>query len=1142
MKMRVARFALVLKRTLSIGNGHKAWFTLNMLALCLLLVCEGKLFGQVNTGSISGTITDASGAVVPGVKISIIAVATNQKKEVTTDGAGRYTSGPLRPGEYRIEAAQTGFKHLVTKNFVLQIQQSAVMDLSLEVGGAQEQVTVSEAPPLVQTADASQGSVIEQERVSSMPLNGRDYLQLALLSEGTLPPPGQGRNATGTNGNSNSRAGGFSAGGVRTTDNSYLIDGFDNNTDDTSFDLNQAEVIKPSVDAIQEFKVQTNSYPAQFGRSAGGVVNLTLKSGSNQIHGTAYDFVRNEKLDARNYFNRGTQPPYKRNDYGFSLGGPIVRNKAFFFFSWENLLLRESSTDVNTIPTSPMRQGDFSALTVPIYDPLTYNSATNTRQQFSYNGQLNVIPPGRFDAVAKQLIAYYPTPQNSNLSSNYTFIAPFDQNLGRINTKADYQLSQKDHLSVIFNREEVFQPPSFLILPAPAFGGDDREIYIICYGSGLTWTRVISPTLVTSTRMGWFGDRFWEGPGPEALALGNVALKIGLQVPPTGLPVTFPNFGISGYSSLGPSNFSPVWSQGQDRQIGNDTTWTKGAHTFQFGGEIEWLQTNNNNARNLEGTFNFTNRYTRNPSNASGGNAVADFLLGDVDNYAFSTVTKVEARASLWEGYFQDEWKVNRKFTLNAGMRYQYLYPFHDIFDRLANVNLDTNPLQPQIELEAQFKGQGFWGKNSSLDFEPRVGLAYQMFNGKVVVRSGYGVYSPFQRFSPFGDSQSDVVNPPYDVSVAPSSNGITPVSNLQNGVSANVVSIQNATSVSLASQQRTPPHQYTQQYNLNVQLQLASNWMFQVGYFGLKGTHLVNQFDTNYVPTLGPGNTNSLRRFKSIFVPTSAPTIAGPVQGVTISPLGSILRTEYTGNTNFNSMQAKVVHEMSNGFTILAAWTWSRALGNTSDNNPQGSSPGYGYQNPGNLRGEYGQLDTQLKQSFVFSGLWDVPYGRGKQFGTNVAPWVNAVLGGWGLDAIVTVTSGRPFTVTVNGTPSNSGQTDRANIVGDPNAVSGGRTVAHYFNTSAFAANPPFTYGNEQRNSIIGPDYSDLDCALEKEATLFNVKDQPVNLQFRWDVFDAFNHPTFGFPGNVLGTPTFGQLTRANDPRQMQLALKLVW
>jgi hypothetical protein len=1135
MKTRIANLAVVSSST---KNDYKNWFMLSVIALSLFFLGGTTSVGQTDTGSIAGTVTDPSGAVVPGVKVTIVAVATNQQRILTTDTGGRYSSGPLRPAEYKVEAERAGFKHMVSKSIVLEIQQTAVMDLTMEVGGVQEQVTVSEAPPLIQTADASQGSVIEQERVSSMPLNGRDYLQLALLSEGTLPPPGQARNATGSNNTDDSRAGGFSTGGVRTTDNSYLLDGFDNNTDDTSFDLNQAEVVKPSVDAIQEFKVQTNSFPAEFGRSAGGVVNLTLKSGTNQLHGTAYDFVRNEKLDARNYFNNSKQPPYKRNDFGFSLGGPVIKDKAFFFFAWENLVLRETSTDVNTIPTAAMRQGDFSALSVPIYDPQTYNSATNTRTPFSGN----LIPSNRFDPVAKQLINLYPVPQNTNLSSNYTYLSPNDQNLGRINTKGDYQLSQKDQLSVLFNREESFQPPMAASLPAPAFGGDDREIYIITYGSGLTWTRLVSPTLVTSTRAGWFGDRFWEGPGPDALAIGNLAAKLGLTVPPTGLPVTYPQFSVSGYTALGPSNFSPVWSQGQDRQIGNDTTWTKGAHTFQFGAEDEWLQTNNNNTRNEEGTFTFTGRYTRNPVNASGGNAVADFLLGNVDSATFSTVTRIEARANLLETYFQDSWKVNKKFTLNAGMRYQYLYPFHDIYDRLANVDLDTNPLQPQIELAAQFKGQGFWGKNSPLDFEPRLGLAYQLFNGKVVVRSGYGVYSPFQRFSPFGDSSSGVVNPPYDVSVAPSSNGITPASLLMNGFPASGVSIQNATSVSLASQQRNPPHAYTQQYNLNVQYQFARNWMFQVGYFGLKGTHLVNLKDDNYVTALGPGNINSLRRFKSIFVPTSAPTIAGPVQGVTISPLGSILRTEYVGNTNFNSMQAKVTHQMSQGFTVLAAWTWSRALGDTYDLATAGYSPGYNYQNPANLRGEYGLSDTQLGQALVFSGLWDLPYGHGRQFGANIAPWANAILGGWSLNGIVQITSGRPFTVTVNGNPSNSGQTDRANIVGNPNAVPGGRTVAQFINTAAFAANPPYTWGNEQRNSIIGPNFKDLDCSLSKEASLFNVKDQPVKLQFRWDVFNGFDHPNFGFPGFTVGTPTFGKLTFANDPRQMQLALKVIF
>jgi hypothetical protein len=646
---------------------------------------------------------------------------------------------------------------------------------------------------------------------------------------------------------------------------------------------------------------------------------------------------------------------------------------------------------------------------------------------------------------------------------------------------------------------------------------------------------------VTSTKLGWFADQFLIDFSPEALAIGDLASKIGLQVPPSHLPVLYPTFSPSGYSSLGAGNFLPVWSQGEDRQLKNDTSWTEGAHTIQFGAEAEWIQTNNDNSRNEIGQFNFSGRYTRDPLTDAGGSSVADFLLGYVDASTFSTTTRVEARATLLAGYFQDIWKVNQRFTLNWGVRYRYLRPFYDIYNKLANVDMDTNPLQPPLILASQLRRSDFV-HNSPYDFQPRIGLAYELLPGKVVVRAGYGVYSPFQRFSPFGDSSSMLVNPPYNVAVSTSSDGITPSSFLMNGIPADQVSLQQAKSVSLASQQRNPAHAYSQQWNMNVQYQFAPNWIFQVGYFGVKGTHLVNLLDANYVTSLGPGNINQRRRVKSLFIPTSVPGMAGPVSGVTVSPLGQILRTEFTGNSNFNSLQAKVEHQFSRGFTILGVWVWSKALGDTADSNPEGVSPGYGYQNPANLRQEYSPLATQLAQSFVFSGIWDLPYGHGRQFGSNVAPWANALLGGWSLGSILTLTSGRPFTVTVNGDPANSGQTNRANLVGNPYDVPGGQSVAEFFNTAAFAPNQPFTYGNLGRNAIIGPKYANLDASLMKEVTMFSVKDQPVNLQFRWDVFNFFNHPNFQFPGSTYGTPTFGELTSANDPRLMQIALKVIF
>jgi hypothetical protein len=1121
---------------LAIGNTYKTWLALNVLLLGPFFLRTESLFGQADTGTISGTVTDPAGAAMPGVKVTIVAIATNGRQTFVTDNDGRYSSGPLRVGEYQVEAELAGFKRLVRPKILLQVQETAVANLKLELGTINQEVTVMAVTDLVRTADASQGSVIEERRVKDLPLNGRDYLQLSLLSEGTLPPPGQGRTATGTNDGVGSRAGGFSAGGQRTTDNNYLLDGFDNNTDDTSFDTNQAEVIKPSVDAIQEFKVQTNAYSAEFGRAAGGVVNLTMKSGTNLFHGTAYDFLRNEKLDARNFFDPAKTPPFKRNDYGFTFGGPVIKDRAFFFFAWETLKRRESATVNNTIPTLAMRQGDFSALSVPVFDPLTYNPTTRARQVFPGN----IIPANRIDPIARQLINLYPTPQNGNLSQNFIFNPPNREDVSRINTREDYQLSQRHQLAWIFNTQTDDIPAS-TALPAPAFGGNTRATNVQSYGTGLTWTYIVSPGLVTSTKAGWFKDEFLINFSPEALALGNLAAKIGLQAPPSNLDVTYPTMNVAGFTSLGAGNFEPVWSNGQNRQIKNDTSWIKGAHTFKFGAESQWIQTNNVNARNEGGSFSFSGRYSRNSLTNAGGSPVTDFLLGYVDSSTYSTSTRVEARAILMTGYFQDDWKVSPRFTANLGLRYEYLRPFEDKYNKLANFDIDTDPLHPQLLLESQV-GKSNFIHASPYNLQPRVGLAYQLIPEKVVLRGGYGIYSPFQRFSPFGDSSSVVVNPPYNVAVSTSSDGITPASLLRNGIPTDQLALQNATSVSLASLQRDPSHSYSQQWNANVQYQFAANWMFQLGYFGVRGTHLANLVDANYVTSLGPGNINQRRRFKSLFIPLSIPGQAGPVSGVVISPLGSVLRQENTGNSIFHSMQAKVEHRFSSGFTVLASWIWSKGLGDIRGSNPEGAAPGSTYQNPSNLRQERGLLDTQVAHSFVFSEIWDLPYGHGRRFGSNVAPWINAVLGDWSFGGILTLTTGRPFNITVNGNPANSGQTDRANLIGDPYAVPGGQTVAKFFNTAAFAPNQPYTFGNLGRNAMIGPGFENLDCSLMKQATPFKVKDQPVNLQFRWEVFNLFNHPNFGFPGNVLGTPTFGQLTYANAGRKMQAGLKFIF
>ena len=342
------------------------------------------------------------------------------------------------------------------------------------------------------------------------------------------------------------------------------------------------------------------------------VVNLTLKSGTNSLHGTAYEFLRNEKLDARNFFDPAKTPPFKRNDYGFSVGGPAVKDKAFFFFSHEagpGRVVYGQQHD----STLAMRTGDFSALASLIYDPASYDATTKTRQLFPGN----VIPANRIDPIAKQLIGYYPNPQNGNLSQNFIFDPPNQEDIGRINTREDYQVTQNHQISWVFN-DETDHIPASTSLPAPAFGGNTRVTDVQGYGTGLTWTAITSPTLVTTTKVGWFKDEFLINFSPEALALGNVAAKLGLQTPASNLNVTYPTIGISGFSSLGAGNFEPVWSDGQTREIKNDTTWIRGKHSIKFGAGFQWIQTNNVNARQEGGSFSFSGKYTRNPLNNAG--------------------------------------------------------------------------------------------------------------------------------------------------------------------------------------------------------------------------------------------------------------------------------------------------------------------------------------------------------------------------------------------------------------------------------------------------------------------------------------------------------------------------------------------
>ena len=440
-------------------------------AIALIVLAVPRVAAQVETARISGVIVDSTGAVIPGAAVIFVHVATNTRYATTSDAGGRYLSVPLRIGEYRVEVESEGFKRAIRSGVVLQVQQTAVLDIALELGAVSETVDVTADAPLLQTTEATQGQVIDNKKIVDMPLNGRDYIQLALLSAGTQAPIG-------------GRFGGFSAAGQRTTQNNYMLDGVDNNNVQLAAQGRRAESVKPSIDAIQEFKVSTNAFSAEYGRATGGVVNATIKSGTNEIHGTVFEFLRNEVLDAKNFFDdpEADKPPFKRNQFGFSLGGPIRKDRTFLFGDYEGTRIRESRTVNNTIPTALKQSGDFSETAGGIYDPATYDSGTNRRALFPNA----IIPQSRFDRVSAQAAQWYPTPRNADLTQNFLYNPPLQEDTNKFDVRVDQIVSQSDNVYFRYSRQRDFIPES-PSLPAPAFGGGADATPSLTPGTTWRW-------------------------------------------------------------------------------------------------------------------------------------------------------------------------------------------------------------------------------------------------------------------------------------------------------------------------------------------------------------------------------------------------------------------------------------------------------------------------------------------------------------------------------------------------------------------------------------------------------------------------------------------------------------------------------
>jgi len=1075
----------------SIFLGQAAWTRVAVLALLIAGI------GLAQEAQVSGRVTDASGAVVPDVKVTITNTATGVARDTKTNDLGYYTLPLLEPGNYKMSAEKQGFRGREQTGIVLLVDQRATIDFSMEVGQLSQEVSVTAAPPLLDTVEPSVGQVIENRQVVEMPLNGRNYITLGLLSAGTSDPI------------AGSRAQGFSSGGQRLSANNYLLDGADNNSYELADAGRMGGIVAPQIDAVLEFKVQTNSYSAEYGRGTGATINVTIKSGTNEIHGAGFEFLRNDEVDAKNFFASPTaaKPQYQRNQYGFDAGGPIVKNKLFIFGDWEGTNIRQAQSAMDTIPTAAERSGNFSQETKTLKNPST---------GLAFPG--NIIPASLVDPIASKLISLYPLPQNGNLASNYLYAGPNDEDDIRWDVRGDYTIREKDS---IYGRVSHYGVtiPGILNLPPPAFGANAFDEKISGWNDSIGWNHIFSGTLVAVSRIDWSYSQF-SRHNPAAGGTQNFNQEYGIPGGDDSIPGGMSAFSISGYTQLGIGSNNPTVRNSQNRQIMSDLNWSRGAHDIKFGVNLLRLQNNILNDNATIGNWTFNAQYT--------GDGMADFLLGWSSQWGSSTIEQVNLRGWLPAAYVQDDWKISPGLTLNLGVRYEVGLPWYDTQGRMANLIL-VNPTTATMALAGN--SGGYANKSlvnvNSNGWEPRLGLAYQL-TPKTVIRTGYGIYRTY--FEPMGDTQFLSDNPPFAYQVTVTGSQTAAAVDLQQGPASNAVSLAHAMGLTFAQYPTTTPRAYAQQWNFNIQQQLAPSWLLEVGYSGEKGVHLINRYDGNFAPP-EPGNINANRPIQTAVIPPS---------GDTVTPLGGIYQYHFNGNSNYQALVVSLEKRISGGLTWLTSYTWSKTMGDICSDSADGSSTNCGFQDPLNMRAERSLDNQDMGQRFVSSVLYDIPLGRGRHFGAQLPALANAIVGGWTLGGIFTRHSGLPYTIIDNGNPANTGSISiisRPNLVGNPYSVPW--SVGQAFNTAAFAAQPLYTYGSLGRNTMTLHDVTNLDLILSK---IFTITER-VHLQARFEVFNSTNTPPFtSAPGTTAGTGAFGVTSATGNPRQLQFGLKAMF
>jgi hypothetical protein len=1073
-------------------------FSRNKLFVCLL-ISASALLAQTPTATITGIVTDPSQAAIAGAIVVVRNTGTNISHSILTSKAGEYTAPLLPVGPYDVTVEAVGFKKSVENNITLQVDQVARLDFTLAIGRASETVEVTSQLPAVQTDSSEVGQVVDNTKVVEMPLNGRQFYSLATLVPGAYPPV---QNST------LSFRGGINVAGSSEVSNNFTLNGFYNNDANVS-----APNVRPSVDNIQEFKLLTGVYPAEYGYGSGGQVVVTTKSGTNQFHGTLFEYVRNSYMDARNFFLSPTTPtpPFKRNQFGGTVGGPIKKDKTFAFFSYEGLRSRQDIETLATVPLPGFATGNFSALPTPIYEPGVFavNPSTGKLAPVAFPG--NMIPTSMLSRAGLGLLSYFPAPTFPTAAgavpaNNYLFSEIRQETMNEFALRLDHSFNQNNTLAITLNyfNDPAFEPSNTLCSARvlPNFGCYTNQTSQL-YGS--TYTHVFSPSLVNEFRAGMgrlVQPRTMQDTNINFNATYGINAFNGATTNNTGVPPA----SITGYATIGGATNLPQKRYDDHFILGDALIWTHDKHTIKYGADLMLYRVTDYYVAYGLGSYSFTSGTPSSTGRPTSGYALADVLLGlPFQSTTDPTAPRFYNKAYANAVFAQDDYKIARNLTLNFGLRWELDTPVTEQHDNQSSFNPTTGAV-----IVAGKNGVPSNLYNSRYnDFAPRFGFSWQpTSDSKTVVRGGAGVFYNFQT------AGNGLLAMSYQY----------PIRNLQTFTStlASPLSLSNpfagsaGSSVTITGIAQNFKTATVDEWSVGIQRELVKNLVLDVSYFGTKGTHLPVQLNINQP------------------LPSGSATVVNPRP---YPSFANITFIESVGNADFNSLQAKLDKHFSGGLSFLWSFTWGRSIDDGNGVSTSTLASATIPQNSYNLQGERGRSDFDVKYRSVFSPVYELPFGPGRKFVTNGI--LSKIIGGWQLSALFTASTGTPltpyYTTNNSGTLNNE---DRPNVVAGANPNSGPKNPQEFFNTAAFTAAPAGTFGNAGRNIINGPNLWDLDTSLVRN---FKIRER-ANFSLRGQFYNTLNHPNFNYPNASFGTAAFGTLTSSQDPREVEIAARLIF